>query len=304
MKKMKKIFSLLIFSFVITFLNGCSNEDKVIDQVFDQTTSGVTLKTVKQDSPNFNFLNKASAWETTVELRGISEINKVKEVKLFVNHTTNKVTSKEVLLKTFPISAFVKAPPYDFPNAKLSATFGETLTSLSLTDGKYTANDKFQMRLEVILEDGRTYSNTNSSGTITGGSFFSSPYIYSVQFSCPLNDASLFNGNYKVTVDAWSDYAIGAVVPVVYSVTNGQYKFRILNSNNPYLVNTFSYYEITVNPSDGKVTVVSNETLDYGGGFKTNVTGSGSVGSCTGDINLTLNFSGSSQNQNFSLIKN
>jgi hypothetical protein len=301
---MKKIFNLVLFSFAISFFYSCSNEDKVTDQVFAGIKSGVTLKTIKVDSPTFNFLDTSSKWEATLEMRGTNNDNRAKEVKVYVKHTTAGVTSAEKLLKTFPASVFVNAAPYDLPNAKLSATFAETLAALSLVPGKYTAADKFTMRLEVVLEDGRTYTDANASGTITGGSFFSSSFAYTVQFACPLTDASLFNGNYKVTVDAWQDYAIGDIVPVVYNAANGSLKFRILNTNNPYLVNKANtYYEVTVNPTDGSCTVISNETLNYGGGFLTNVTGKGSVGTCTGDINLTLNFSGSSQNQNFSLVK-
>ena len=301
---MKKIFNLVLFSFAILLLYSCSNEDKVIDQVFAGIKSGVTLKTIKVDSPTFNFLDTSSKWETTVEMRGISSENNPVEVKVFVKHTTGGVTSAEKLLKTFPASVFVNSAPYDLPNAKLSATFAETLAALSLVPGKYTAADKFTMRLEVVLGDGRTYTSTNSGGTVTGGSFFSSPFAYTVQFACPLIDASIFNGDYKVTVDAWADYAAGDIVPVVYNAANGTLKFRILNANNPFMVNkATTYYEVTVNPTDGSCTVVSNVTIDYGGGFLTNVTGTGSVGTCTGDINLKLNFSGSSQNQSFSLVK-
>lgn len=301
---MKKIFNLVLFSFAISFFYSCSNEDKVIDQVSAGLKSGVTLKTIKVDSPTFNFLDTSSKWETTLEMRGINNENRPKEVKVYVKHTTAGVTSAEKLLKTFPASVFVDSAPYGLPNAKLSATFAETLAVLSLVPGNYTAADKFNMRLEVVLEDGRTYTDANASGTVTGGSFFSSPFAYTVQFACPLTNASLFTGNYKVTVDAWQDYAIGDIVPVVYSAANGTLKFRILNTNNPYLVNSATtFYEVTVNPTDGSCTVISNETLNYGGGLLTNVTGTGSVGTCTGDINLKLNFSGQSQNQNFSLVK-
>lgn len=301
---MKKIFNLLFFSFAIIFFYSCSYEDKVIDQVFDGTTSGVTLRTVIVNSSNFNFLDTSSEWEVTVEMRGVNEKNSPRQVNLYVNHTTGGVTSAEILLKTFPASTFEAAAPYGLPNAKLSASFAETLTALSLSSGSYTTSDKFNMRLELVLEDGRTFTNTNASGTVTGGSFFSSPFTYSVQFACPLDDASLFNGDYKVTVDAWADYSVNDIVPVVYNAANGTLKFRILNTNNPFLVNgATTYYEVTVDPANGTCTVVSNATLDYGGGFLTNVTGTGNVGSCTGDINLNLNFSGSSQNQAFSLVK-
>lgn len=59
---------------------------------------------------------------------------------------------------------------------------------------------------------------------------------------------------------------------------------------------------VTVNPEDGTATVTSNEPFDYG--VPIDVTGSGSVGTCTGSINLSLNFVGYATNQAFNLVKN
>ncbi|MFK7000647.1 hypothetical protein V3Q90_01875 [Flavobacterium oreochromis] len=300
---MKKIFKFLLFSFASGFFYNCNSDDKLINKVTNDIKSGVTLRNVDTNSPTFNFFDTSSKWETTIELNGQNEENKLKEIKLYVSHTKNGTTSTEKFLKSFSNSIFLPAAPFGLPTAKLSTTLAEVLTTLSLTPGSYTAYDKFNLRTEAILEDGRTYSSTNASAAI-GQSFFNSTFHYSVQFSCPLIDASLFNGNYKVITDDWSDYPIGKIVPVVYNAANGILKFRILNSNNPLIINAATtYYEVTINPANGTVTVTSNATLDYGGGFLTNVTGTGTIGSCTGDINLKLNFSGSSQNQKFILVK-
>lgn len=302
---MKKIFNFLLFSFAITFFYSCSNEDKIIDQVSDGLTSGVILKKLEKDtdSPSFVFPITTSSWETTVELRGTNEKNRLKEVKLYVKYTTNGVSSAEVFVKTFPASIFAPADPYGLPNAKLSATLAETLAALSVSSSTLKTSDKFAFRTEIVLEDGRTYSNTNASPSISQ-SFFNSNFAYSVQFRCPISDASIFNGNYKVVTDAYQDYVAGDIVPVVYNAANGTMKFRILNTNNPGLINGAStYYEVTVNLTTEKCTVVGNAPFNYGGGFLTNATGTGRVGTCTGDINLSLNFSGSSQKQAFSLVK-
>ena len=61
--------------------------------------------------------------------------------------------------------------------------------------------------------------------------------------------------------------------------------------------------EVTIDPTDGSVTLTSNECFDYGGGFCTDVIGTGSVGTCTGDINVVLNFTLCCPNQTFSLVK-
>jgi hypothetical protein len=136
---------------------------------------------------------------------------------------------------------------------------------------------------------------------ISNAPFLSLSQTYAV--ACPLNDASLFNGNYRVTADQWEDYAVGAIVPVVYNAANGLLKFRILNTNNPAVTNKSSYYEVTINPANSTVSVVSNVPFNYGGTL-ISATGTGTIGSCTGDINLKLNFPGYASNQNFTLVKN
>lgn len=115
-----------------------------------------------------------------------------------------------------------------------------------------------------------------------------------------MDNASLFNGNYVVVNDAWADYAAGDVVPVEFV---SDYTFRLLSTNNPF-INTpgTSYMEFTIDPSDGSVTVSSNECFDYGPGFCLPVTGSGSIGTCTGDNNVVLDFEGFTNN-GFSLVK-
>ncbi len=299
---MKKIYKLLIICIGSLLISNCSTEDKTIDEVRDNTTKGAVLKTIKENS-TFNFFDTSSSWSITVEEQDALKGGLFSQIKLYGKHTTNGVTTAEKLIKTIAASTFSPGP-YGYPRGKISATLSEVLTILNIAPGGYTTSDKFTMRAELELTDGRKFTAGNSGGTITGGSFFSSPFIYSAQFFCPFNDVSNFNGDYKVVTDAWADYTPGSIVPVVYNAANGLFKFRILNSNNPALVNTSSYYEVTVKQSDGTVTVVSNETLDYGGGFTTNATGTGSIGSCTGDINLILNFSGSAQKQAFNLVKN
>ncbi|MDD2821480.1 MAG: hypothetical protein PHW29_09485 [Flavobacterium sp.] len=117
--------------------------------------------------------------------------------------------------------------------------------------------------------------------------------------------ASSFNGNYKVTADAWSDYAVGAIVPVEYNAADGTSTFRINNVNHPYLVNAAtSYLLVTIN-ADATVSVVANENYNYGGGDITSVNGTGTVGFCGSSINLTLKFPAfTSKGYALTLVKN
>jgi len=155
-------------------------------------------------------------------------------------------------------------------------------------------SDKLIITTDLTLKDGRIIKMYTDDGVKNYGADVTNQSIYSAAqtyiFSCPLEDASNFNGNYEVIVDDWADYGTGDIVPVVYDSSFGTLKFKILNTNNPYISNTDSYFIVTINPTDSSVTVASNEALDYPGFDTINVTGTGAVGSCTGDIVVTLNF--------------
>lgn len=303
MKKYIKNITYCVLAMGMTLLHSCSSDESTANNVLANTTRGAILRTIKVNQATFNFFDTTSKWSVNIEEQDAGNGALLSEVRVYVKHTKNGVTSAEKLVKSYPASAFPKGPN-NLPAGEVSATLAETLAKLGLTTGGYTASDKFTMRLELVLTDGRTFTNTNSSSTVVGGVYFSSAFVYSVQFFCPLANAAAFNGNYKITADAWEDYAVGAIVPVQYNPADGLYTFRINNTRNPYLVNAAtSYIIVTINPATAAATVTSNEVWNYGGGFLTTVTGSGTVGSCTGDINLKLNFSGSAQNQLFTLVK-
>jgi hypothetical protein len=131
----------------------------------------------------------------------------------------------------------------------------------------------------------------------------SKTFTLSIFKSCPLTDASKFNGNYKVAVDDWADYTVGQIVPVVYNVASGTKVFRIMSTNNAYISNpTTSSMVCTLDTATGLVTVASNQTFNYIGWQNILVTGTGSVSPCTGDINLVLKF-GTYTGNKFNLVK-
>jgi hypothetical protein len=299
---MKKIYKTLIIAMSSILITNCSTEEKAIDEVNNNFTKGAVLKTIKEDA-TFDFFNTSSTWSVNLEEQDELKGGLFSKIKLYVKHTTNGVTTAEKLLKTVPASAFSPGP-YGFPRGVISVTLSDVLAILNIAPNGYTTSDTFAMRLELELTDGRKFSAENSGGTVVGGSFFNSPFAYTALFFCPYTDASKYNGDYKVITDTRNNYPIGSIVPVVYNTANGVLKFRILNSNNPVLVNTSSYYEVTIDDSDDTVTVVSNEDLNFGGGVLTKVTGTGSIGSCSGDINLILKFSDSPKKEEFNLVKN
>ncbi|MCC9061813.1 hypothetical protein [Flavobacterium piscisymbiosum] len=194
-----------------------------------------------------------------------------------------------------------------FP-AKLSYKTADLVKAFP-TFKSFGLNDKLIISADLTLTNGTVIKTFNDDGTPNYGADIANSTLWKVSQTytalCPLDDASLFNGNYEITADDWSDYKAGTIIPVVYNGTDGTYTFRILETKNPALVNpSTAYLLVTINPATNTVTVKSNIDFDYGGGDTTPVTGTGTVGSCTGDINLKLNFPGFNQSGfNFNLVK-
>jgi hypothetical protein len=302
MKAINKIKFCLIAISVI-FLQSCSNDDTLIKKVEDGTTSGAILRTIKVNNGTFNFYDTSSKWSIDVEEQDGGKL--FSELKVYATQVKNGANGTEKLVKTYSAASFTNGPR-NLPINTISATLSEVLTSLGLTSGQYAPTDIFKMRVEVILSDGKKYSVNSVGSGINGVSYFNSPFTYTVPFFCPLASAADFNGDWKVTLDEFNDYPAGDIVHVVYNASYGQYTFRIMNTgrdqgglDNP----ATSYLIVTIDPKDATVKVTSNEPWFYYG-FKDKyiVTGEGSVASCTGDINLKLNFP-PYLNQKFNLVK-
>lgn len=297
MKKINLYISLATLALLIG-ISSCSSEDKLVDEVLAKTERGLVLRTVAVNNATFDFFDSSLSWSVTVEAQDSENGGLLSAVEVYMTFIDGATAGTEALVKTIPASAFSEGP-FGLPRGEISATLAEVLTALGLQNGDYDSSDSFNIRLVAVLTDGREFTN-NAAGTVANGSFFSSPFAYSAQFFCSLTDASNFDGNYVVVADAWADYAEGDAIPVEFV---SDYTFRILSTNNPFIANPgTSYMELTIDPTDGSVTVASNECFNYGAGFCLDVTGSGSVGTCTGDINVVIDFGGFTGNA-FSLTK-
>ena len=297
---MKKYINRILPLFVAFALTqSCEYELKTIDYVTDNTERGAVLRTIEIPSSTFDFYNTSSEWVVTLEAQDIEDGRLMENINVYSAFVNDGNIGPEVLIKTVPATEFAPGP-FGFPRGDVTLTLQEVIDAANLESGDYDSGDSFNVRLESVLKDGRIFTNSNTVGTISGGSFFSSPFFYSVQFFCALEDASDFSGNYIVNVDEWEDYAPGDIIPVEYV---SDYTFRILGTANPYITNgDVAYMEVTINPTDGSATMVTNTCFQYDGWDCLDFTGRGTVGTCTGDINLTVTY-GSYGDGAFSLVK-
>lgn len=295
MKKLKLIFTACTLALLAL---SCTNDGGSSVQALNKGAVPNILKATNSDT-SINLVSVNNGLNVNLGLTISIAQGDVISYDIVGFYQKNGAVEKAVLkgnVTTFPYT-------YNFNQTDLINAF----TSLN-TVSDFTQSDKLIVSVDMTLANGTIVKIFNSDGTPNYGADISNSQSFKVSqayvMACPLSSASNFNGNYKVVEDGWADYAVGDIVPVVYNSSYGTYTFRILNTSRPFILNgSTTYLIVTIHPADATVTVTSNDIWDYGGGFTTTVTGDGTVSSCTGAINLSLDFSGSSQNQPFTLIK-
>jgi len=165
------------------------------------TTPSSTFGTVSQN--DFR-LNTTSVYTVTLEERDVERGKLFQSVDFYVklkDNTTPKLTTNEVKVKSVPSTDFQQDPETDYPRATISITAQEVLAALGLAQGDVNGGDQVELRYELVMKDGRIFTNSNASGVVTGGAFFNSPFFYRIPVVCVSARAGAYDG-----VTDWVDY--------------------------------------------------------------------------------------------------
>jgi hypothetical protein len=147
----------------------------------------------------------------------------------------------EALLRTLQPGEFTTGPT-GLPRTDLSVSLAESANALGLSSSDYTGGDAINIRLQLNLTDGRSFSSGDVTGSMTG-SYFASPFAYNMVIKCiPL---SAVPGIYTITMadsygDGWQTSNLTATV-------DGQkYVFAI-----PSLASADADFNATLEPFTG-----------------------------------------------------
>ncbi len=170
---------------------SCSSDDKLVDKVDADVQRGAVLRTITFDPNSFFFDNTDSEVNYTWEYQDITDGDLLSSVDVtigFIDGTpaNGTTTATETALASFPASQF-SLGEYGLPRVDYSLTYGEALAALGLAfdPAVVTGSDQFVMNITLNLTDGRTITAADLSGTVSGGSFFSSPLTYRIPIVCP-----------------------------------------------------------------------------------------------------------------------
>ncbi len=164
---------------------SCDSDLTVVEQVLEGKSSGAVLRTL-DSSGSFDMFRTENTFAVTLEEQDEDNgalIDRVDVTVDFVDNNkagaTGDDTKLGVAFATIPASAF-SAGPRGLPTADFSYTMAEALTTLGIDITEVLPGDRIAINLELFFTDGRSFSASDAAVTVTGGSFFSSPFAYSL----------------------------------------------------------------------------------------------------------------------------
>lgn len=206
-------------------ITSCDDDGgKVIDEVFANTTRGAVLRTI-ESSGVFDRFDTSTTFGFTFEEQDYEDGDLLEKVDLYISFEDNTEengdsTVDEILIQTFLPADFTDGE-FGLPRASYETTLANALSQLGLVEGDFDGGDAIQFRLILTLTDGRSFTNDDSTGTITG-SFFNAPYFYGPVIKCI--PPSPVPGEYLIEMeDSWGDGWNGASIDVVIDGVSSSY---------------------------------------------------------------------------------
>jgi hypothetical protein len=217
MKIISKISSYILGASALLLVSSCDDDGgKVIDEVFSSTTRGAVLRTLESHGVYDRF-DTSSVFGFTFEEQDYESGALMEKVDLYISFEDNTEdngdsTVDEILIQTYTPEDFTEGE-FGLPVASYESTLANALSLLGLEEGDFDGGDAIQYRLILTLTDGRTFSNDDSTGTITG-SFFNAPFFYGPVIKC-IPPAPV-PGEYTIDlVDSYGDGWNGASIDIV-----------------------------------------------------------------------------------------
>ncbi len=214
---MKVFRKYILIACALLSLVSCEEEDKLVQQVLSDFTSGTFLRTRATAGNPFNAFVPESPFSVTMEMQTADD-QVVEVINLYYSFQERQFDDgvdrsvADQLFTTFDPTTFATSER-GLPEFTHNSTLGEIAGFLGLTSADYTGGDAFTYRFEVVLTDGRTFSSGDVSGTTAGSTYYRSPYAYSVNVTCiPVAPVP---GDYVVVMnDSYGDGWNGASIRV------------------------------------------------------------------------------------------
>jgi len=193
---MKKI---IYFLSLVIVLQSCEDPDNTVNFVLDNYETGAVLRTISS-SGDFNYYDQASSiFSATIEAHDVEDGGLMQSVEIFLSVDGGS----EILYRTLQPGEFTTGPT-GLPRASFQVGLSEVETLIGFNGGSTV-----KIRLQLNLTNGKTYSENDVAGSMTG-SYFKSPFAYRKIVLCNVTDGSAVPGIYTIKMqdsygDGWQD---------------------------------------------------------------------------------------------------
>lgn len=230
-----KLLKYLTIVVLLVGLAACSvNEENFpvnLDEVVNN--NGAYMRVIGVESAGFDILDlDNAAYIFTAELFDREEGDLVENVEFFVDFTSADGTQLEEVgpFKTYTPSDFTREGSRNLLRNTFTITIGEVLQATGVQQEDLLIGDRFRVRWVINLTDGRSFSVDDTGPDISGGSFFRSPYIASVNVVAAIPQDE-FVGSYTFFQQSSSGSVAGAFA--AGWIWNGAQEFSTDISVNP-----------------------------------------------------------------------
>lgn len=265
-----KLLKYLTTVVLLVSLAGCSvNEENFpvpLDDVLNN--NGAYLRILSVESAGFDILDlENAAYVFEGEVFDKQEGDLLESVEFYVSYTAaggEAITETSEPIKTYTAADFTRGGINNLPQATVTISIDEVLGPLGLTTDDLLIGDVFRVRWDLNLTDGRTFTSSDASTVITGGAFFSSPYLANVGVVAAIPQDQ-FVGTYQFT--QLNPSSLGPVfgVPQVYSAMQFEADVTV-DPNNTLNGRVFQEAYLTAfgaAPHDNSIEVsLANNTAD------------------------------------------
>lgn len=201
--------SLIVF---ISLTISCSDDENSTNELNDAEISFAVLTTVEDNtdlaiSPEtFKVLPRESI-NLILEIGDEKGAVLVERIDVYLEfqdqtnvddqgHPTGENNIEEQFYNSIPASEFIQGNT--LPRIDFKITIEELYSFFEIDENYYDFTDKFITRFEVVMNDGRIFTNTNANEeTIPGYNPSTSPFQYTTNLFCRVDQA--FTGEYRIT---------------------------------------------------------------------------------------------------------
>ncbi|THH40263.1 hypothetical protein [Neolewinella litorea] len=195
--------SLLFLALIALVVAGCADPEKTPIVTQDTLLFGAFPRLVELRAGEFDLANLAtSAYEMEVDFVDNAGGEDVAQYNIYVAFDDNSTaggrqdySTESKLFKTYEPSDF-RAGPNGNLGVDVSIPFSEVAAFVGVPIDSVLSGDRFQVKTEVVKEDGRVFGSANSTSAVT--SAFGGIFDFNINATCPLPD-DRFSGEYTIT---------------------------------------------------------------------------------------------------------